>query len=248
VIPKLIHYTWVGPRPFPAEGKENLERWRALCPDYDFQFWTDANIDFSARFVREAYAAKAWNRVSNYVRMSALVRMGGIYLDHDVELRRPLDTLLANRCFLGFQTLDPDARDFVNGAVLGAEAGHPFIVRVRQELDAMDGRVDVASGSGPGLLSRIVREAGVVSPSNDVVEVAGITVYPPRTFYPYEWTETFSEAVVTPDTIAIHRWAHLWKKAPSFTAQLMRKANTGAVRLVPEVMFALNRWRNGRCH
>lgn len=244
MIPKIIHYVWVGPKPFPRDGRENLERWQKLCPDYQFRLWSEDNLDFSSRFVRQAYAAKAYNRVANYARMRALLDHGGIYLDHDIELLKPLDGLLDNRCFAGFQTLKPEVPDLVNNAVVGAEPGHPFIRSVLAALEAMDGRVNVASGSGPGLVSRLLRERGLTKPSSEIQQIDGVTLYPPRYFYPYEWTETFDPQCVTPDTVAIHRWAHLWRKQPGLTAIVKARALRLAVELAPELLFAHYRRQN----
>ncbi len=246
MIPKILHYVWVGPKPFPEDGRRNLESWQARCPDYELRLWSEDNIDFSARFVRQAYAAKAWNRVSNYVRMAALLKHGGIYLDHDIELRRSLDHLLGNAGFAGFQTLDPAATDIVNGALLAAVPRHPFVKRVMEALDRMDGRLDVGSGSGPGLISRLLRESGLKGPADEVVQCAGLTIYPPRYFYPYEWTETFSEDCVRPETVAVHHWAHLWKRNSSLPARIRRRLRGIALKAAPELMYSLNRELNRR--
>lgn len=245
-IPKIIHYVWVGPRPFPDDARAHLAAWKRLLPDYGFMAWTEANIDFSPRFLQGAYAVGAYNRVANYVRMAALARYGGVYLDHDVELLKPLDPFLGDGCFAGFQTMDANATDIVNVAVMGAAPGHPLILRALDALNAMDGGKDVGSGSGPGLFSRVLRELGPVAPQAEPLRFHDATLYPPRYFYPYEWFDEFSPDCVTADTVAIHRWAHTWKPDPTRWARLQRKAIRGLARLSAPAMAAWRRARNLR--
>src|SRR5882672_9752091 len=89
MIPKKIHYVWVGPKPIPGGARRFIAGWRALNPDYEIIRWDESNIDFSSPFVRSAYAVGAWNRVANYARADVLLKHGGVYLDTDIELRRP---------------------------------------------------------------------------------------------------------------------------------------------------------------
>src|SRR3989344_9254522 len=40
-IPRVVHYIWLGPKPFPQESVENVRTWMAKNPDWKFKFWTD---------------------------------------------------------------------------------------------------------------------------------------------------------------------------------------------------------------
>lgn len=222
MIPKLIHWVWVGPKPVPDKVRRLVDGWRALNPDYEIVLWNEANIDFSYRFVQAAYGVRAWNRISDFVRMWALARHGGIYLDTDIELRRPLDPLLNESCFLGFQ-LEERHPDWVNGAVLGAEPNHWFIQRLhRYFVERMHGWEEVGSFYGPGLITKLLLEEGLQQYSDEPQKVRDITIFPRRHFYPYSWTETFSESCVTPDTFAIHHWDESWAKGRSIPDRARR--------------------------
>lgn len=246
MIPKLVHYVWVGPNPYPEDARQRVEDWKRLLPDYRFMLWTEENIDFSPMFVRQAYGVRAYNRVANYARMAALETCGGIYMDHDVELLKPFGLLLRDSCFAGFQTMDPAATDQVNTAVFGAEPGHPFVRRVLAAMDAMDGTHEVGSGTGPGLMSRLLREAGDLIPRQEPTVLAGVTLYPPRYFYPYEWFKAFDPACVTSDTVAIHRWALTWKRSDKLVDLLKLKACLLITRLSPDLSVAYQRKRSLR--
>jgi hypothetical protein len=246
MIPKIVHYVWVGPKPFPADAQATTERWRRLLPGFEFRLWTEANIDFTPLFVRQAYGVRAYNRVANYARMQALTRFGGIYMDHDVELLQPLDPLLAHACFAGFQTADPTHKDQVNTAILGCEPGHWLAREMLAELDALDGSREVGSDTGPGLLTRVLTRKGPLVAQDAPFDFHGITLYPRRAFYPYEWFETFDPACIAPDTIAVHHWAHLWKRSPTLADRLKLKALRWATRLSPERMASRRRAENVR--
>ena len=94
-IPKIIHYCWFGGGPISAESQKCMESWKKYCPDYKIIEWNEQNFDISQnRYAQQAYEAKKYAFVSDYVRLAVLYEYGGIYLDTDVELVRPLDELL----------------------------------------------------------------------------------------------------------------------------------------------------------
>src|ERR1700722_6329965 len=40
-IPSIVHFIWIGPKPFPRESVENVRTWMGKHPDWTFYFWTD---------------------------------------------------------------------------------------------------------------------------------------------------------------------------------------------------------------
>src|SRR5262249_32174033 len=156
-----------------------VDNWRTLLPHWDFRFWNNSNIDFSSTYLRRAYAVRAWNRVSDYARMHALSTFGGIYLDTDVDLIRPLGPLLDRPAFLGFQVDDGQSQDLVNGAVLGSIPGHWLPSSIIEYFNKrLDGRIDTNSFSGPGLLTQMLRRRGLLTYSDMPLDIDGVTIYP----------------------------------------------------------------------
>lgn len=105
MIPKTIHYCWFGKTQKPDKFYEYLASWRKYCPNYEIQEWNETNFDIlENQYCREAYQAKKWAFVSDYARLKIIYQHGGIYLDTDVELLRPL-TLLVDQYggFVGWQ-------------------------------------------------------------------------------------------------------------------------------------------------
>ena len=153
MIPKKIHYCWFGKQPLPENMKSFIATWHNMCPDYEIIRWDERNFDVnnSIPFVREAYAHKKYAFVSDYVRLLALYKEGGIYIDTDVEIVKPLDIFLNNRFFTSVEYIEDNVRvlnvkkrlnpdgtkkhkdDIIIGigivsAFFGAEAKHPYIL------------------------------------------------------------------------------------------------------------------------
>lgn len=107
MIPKTIHYCWFGGNPLPDLAQKCIASWKKYCPDYEIIEWNESNFDINCcDYVREAYEAKKWAFVSDVARLYALVNYGGIYMDTDVEVLKPLNDLLAYEAVSGFETPD----------------------------------------------------------------------------------------------------------------------------------------------
>ena len=123
-IPKVIHYCWFGNGKMPAIAEKCIKSWKKNCPDYKIICWTEENFDLTQnRYMREAYEAGKWAFVSDFARLKILYDHGGVYLDTDVELIKPLDPLLEDGGFMGF-----DEKGIVaTGLGFGAEPGNEIV-------------------------------------------------------------------------------------------------------------------------
>ena len=124
LIPKKIHYIWIGGNPMPEEDKRNIESWRKYAPDYEIIEWNESNYDFSKHlYSYEALKNKQYMYATDYARKDILYQHGGIYLDTDVELVGSLDDLLYNEVFIGID----DGGQLNSGSGLGAVPNHPVM-------------------------------------------------------------------------------------------------------------------------
>lgn len=123
MINKTIHYIWVGKNPKPKEVIECINSWKKFAKDFEIIEWNEDNFDISSnKYMNEAYKMQKWAFVSDYIRLKVLYQYGGVYLDTDMELIKPIDNLLHNRAFAGFE----DA-DHIAAGIVGVEKNHLWI-------------------------------------------------------------------------------------------------------------------------
>ena len=96
MIPKILHYCWFGGNPLPELEQQCLASWHRHMPDWKYMRWDESNFDISAAplYVRQAYEARKFAFVSDYVRLWALEKFGGLYMDVDFMVYRPFDELM----------------------------------------------------------------------------------------------------------------------------------------------------------
>ena len=73
-------------------------------PDYEFILWDRKKFDInSTLWTKQAFEAKKYAFVADYIRLYALYNYGGIYLDTDVQVVKKFDDLLGLPYFIGTQ-------------------------------------------------------------------------------------------------------------------------------------------------
>ncbi len=119
MIPKIIHYVWVGNNPKPQFVLDCIATWKKHLPDYEIMEWGNECLNnINNTYVNEAYQNKKWAFVSDYIRLYALYQHGGIYLDTDVEVTQSFDRFLNLEFFSGYELYD--GKYFPITAAMGA--------------------------------------------------------------------------------------------------------------------------------
>ena len=222
MIPKIIHYCWLGNNPRSELNKKCLDSWHKVLPEYQIKAWDETNSPLNNTYCRAAYAQRLWSRLSNYVRLYALYTEGGIYLDTDVEVLKNFEPLLHHKCFVGFQQ-EEEQVDWVNNAVIAAQRGHPFIKRC---LDLTQ-EIFIETGEfyrSPTVTTNILKEMGLRE--YGLQDIEEVTIYPIEYFYPYPYFGQFSSECIKESTYCIHHWEATWVKKPRknlLLSRIMRK-------------------------
>ena len=142
MIPKTIHYCWFGQAEMPQAAKDCIASWHKYMPDWEYKLWNEDSFEVKmVPYTREAYEAKKFAFVSDYVRLKALEEEGGVYLDTDVEVFRPFDDLLGYSAFAGFEG---SKHKPMGTCVMASEAHGQWIAEI---LDAYQDRHFVVDGN-----------------------------------------------------------------------------------------------------
>ena len=88
----------------PQLAKDCINSWHKHMPDWEYKLWNEDNFAINeVPYTKEAYEVKKYAFVSDYVRLWALEREGGVYLDTDVEALKSFEDLLGFKAFAGFE-------------------------------------------------------------------------------------------------------------------------------------------------
>ena len=136
-IPKKIHYCWFGKNRKSSLIEHCIDSWRDILKDYEIIEWNEDNFNINSnQYVKEAYNAKKWAFVSDYVRLWVLKQYGGIYLDTDVEVFKSFDVFLKHGFFTGYEEYFNDV--FPVTAVMGAEQNHKLLAKLLSEYEHLN--------------------------------------------------------------------------------------------------------------
>lgn len=241
MIPKKIHYCWVGGNPIPDNLQKCIDSWKKYCPDYEIIRWDESNYDFSKnRYMWQAYTEKKWGFVPDYARLDIIYNEGGIYLDTDVELVKSLDSLLDDHAFVGCETVDSIAL----GLGFGAEKGNQVIKRMLDEYDTYDfvkSNGELNLKPSPEYQTEFFNRMGFES-GEKIQKIEEITIYPTQYFNPTDLNT--GKVNLCSETFSIHHYSASWlspkkKIRYSFHKFLNRLIGVKATDLIRTKIFHL---------
>ncbi|MBO5505840.1 MAG: glycosyl transferase [Clostridia bacterium] len=209
-IPKVIHYCWFGRGDMPKLAEKCIKSWKKFCPDYEIVCWNEDNFDINEnRYAREAYDAKKWAFVSDYVRLKVLYENGGIYLDTDVELIKPLDKLIEDGGFMGFD----DNGIVSTGLGFACEKGNDLVGRLLKDYEDTsfilpDGSYDITPC--PDRNTKTLIELGMDLENKNQIFM-GIKMLPEDYLCPVKYYTGKKE--ITKNTYSIHHFCASWTSA-----------------------------------
>ncbi len=206
-IPKIIHYCWFGGAEKPKLAQKCIKSWKKHCKGYELIEWSEKNFDISKAplYVRQAYEAKKWAFVTDYVRLFAMTQFGGIYMDTDVEVVKNLDKFLENRAFSGFEN-----ETMISTGIMASEKDFPLFCELLKYYDEAvfikdDGSYDVTTNVI--LITNLCLKHGLRQ-DNSFQVIDGFALYPKDYFCPKSWAT--HEIERTKNTVTIHHFAASW--------------------------------------
>lgn len=174
MIPKTIHYVWVGGSEIPKDLKRCINTWGEHLDDYEIIEWNEKNFDIMSHpFVEAAYKNKKWPFVSDYIRVWVLYNYGGIYLDTDNIVLDSFDKLLNDKVFVGFEN---DDHPFT--AAFGSVAKHPLLKEILDYYDSLtDYKFEFENNNTISVSDILINNYGCELGNKEQILKDGIHVY-----------------------------------------------------------------------
>lgn len=219
-IPKVIYYCWFGHNELPKLAQKCLKSWQKYCPDYEIVCINEDNFDIGQnRYAKEAYDAKKWAFVSDYARLKVLYEQGGVYMDTDVELLKPLDSLIEEYGFMGFD----DQGAVSTGLGFACEQGNPLVGALLADYDDLpfvlpDGSYDMMPC--PDRNTKTMQALGLDTTNTHQVFM-GIQMLPEDYLCPIKYYT--GKKVVTKNTYSIHHFSASWTSATAKRTRVVKR-------------------------
>lgn len=207
MIPKIIHYCWFGGNKKSKLIRKCMQSWQRFCPEYEIIEWNEENFDINCcEYVSQAYESKKWAFVSDYARFYALNKYGGIYLDTDVELIKPIDGFLANE-FTAFEKPNSVA----TGLIFACDKDNKLCAEMLRQYE----NDKFITDNGLNTKTVCTRVTEYLQSHGLVLDGAtqcidGLTVYDISYFNPYDLDS--GKINIKDNTVSIHHYAATWVK------------------------------------
>ena len=220
MIPHTIHYCWFGKGEMPQLANDCIASWHKYMPDWEFHLWNEDNFDVNTiPYTAEAYAAGKYAFVTDYVRLFALYTFGGVYMDTDVEILKPLDDLLHLSAFTGYE--GSKYKPPVTG-LMASEANGIWVAEQLQAYNDIhflqaDGSYDTTTNTQR--ISAIMQANGFVC-NGQKQQYKDITIFPSEYFCP---RQTTGEILLTNNTYCDHHFMGSWNNSSSGWKGSVRK-------------------------
>lgn len=204
-IPKIIHYCWFGGKEIPERECKCMKSWQKMLSDYQFMLWNEESFDInSTEWTKTAYEAKKYAFVSDYVRLWALNKYGGVYLDTDVKVLKSFDSLLNQDMFWCFEDV---AGEVVASCTFGAVHQHPFVQEILEYYNqTFDLSIIEKNEANVIIITEALKRKGLRTDGRSQ-KVDGIQIYSRDYFCPIDFWGNWHK---TDNTYSIHYFSASW--------------------------------------
>ena len=216
-----------------------IESWRKYLPDYEFKLWNEDNFDISSnQYVKEAYQAKKYAFVTDYVRLYALKEEGGIYMDTDVEVLKSFNDLLHHEAFSGFESPEYVPTGIMASVAHGEWVSEQIKFYNKRSFIKDDGSNDLTSNT-LFITDKMVN--GGFKLNNTLQIYKGMCFYPDEYFSPKRYGKTR----LTDNTYCIHHFAGSWN-SPGKRFKRWLTRNVLGENLTSSLVLIKKRFKNER--
>lgn len=208
MIPKRIYNIWLGDNPMPENRKKFIDNWKKINPDYEVITVSEKDVDIKKYpFIMSAVKYKKWAFASDMLRLVLIYENGGFYLDNDVELLKPLNSLEKFKSVWALENSDA-----INpGLIIGAEYKDKDIEEILNVYNKMiyvpgddDKYITV-----PIVTEHFLKKGFKIINKTQVLNNNNILILASKYFAPLHW---WGGGKVNEETIGIHHYDASWKK------------------------------------
>lgn len=196
-----------------------IDSWKKYLPEYELRLWNEDNYDIdSNKFVKEAYRNKKYAFVTDVVRLYALYNYGGIYMDTDVEVLRPLDDFLKYPAFSGFEV-----EEAIPTGIMGAENGSTW---AKRELDYYNDLSFIlpngAFNTKPNvqIITEHALTHGLIPNGQFQIVNDELAIFPKEYFCPKSYVD--GQIYLTDNSYTIHHFAGSWHNEDALLIKLKK--------------------------
>ena len=211
MIPRIVHYCWFGKGQKPELVEQCIASWHRCMPDWTYMEWSEDNFAIASAplYVRQAYEARKYAFVSDYVRLWALEQYGGVYLDVDFEVYKSFEPLLdcPQKAFVGKEGSKHQP------PMLGVMASEPHSRWVTTMLHTYDKREFVMSDGSYDMTTNVAYFAAA-----GVHKEEWVKIYPVTYFCPILTT---GEDVRNENTYCEHKGLHSWSEKENWKGKIL---------------------------
>lgn len=207
MIPKIIHYCWFGQNEMPELAHKCIASWKKHLPEYELKLWNEETFDLnSTPYTSEAYTARKFAFITDYVRLWALYNDGGVYMDTDVEVLKPLDQFLQYPAFSGFEDETHIPTGIMASEKNGKWAKEQLDYYTAKHFLLPDGSLDTTTNVI--IMCKLMGERGFILENSRQNFEGIIEIFPKDYFCPKSYVT--GKIDITPNTHTIHHFAGSW--------------------------------------
>lgn len=230
MIPKIIHLIWFGRNKYSPLCEFCINSWKEKLPDYKIMFWNEDSFDISSsRWVNEAYRQGKWAFVSDYVRLWALLKYGGVYMDTDIEVLKDFTEIInCNKYVSSFME-----SYLVGTPFIAAPPNNGFIRKLLEYYDKKSNEKEINFVMNPLIFTKLaIEEIGINYGQKEFFNNE-FSIYKMEYFLPYRKnilrrnTLNHKNYLLTINTYTIHHDMGSWSKRTKLNKLLL-----GVTRLV----------------
>lgn len=203
-----IYFVWVGDKEMPKFNKNCIKTWRLIKNCNIIKIGNECK-SINSRFLQWAFENKNYACASNYMRLYALYKKGGIYMDTDVEVIKDSD-IWRSDCFV----IGKEMPEWINNnLMISHRKGHKLLKIMIEKLDNWDFNniKEIEVETSVRLVTRCIQEFGYILNDNKKIDIIGnIQIYPEKVFSPKRFYEKFDHNCIKPETLAVHHFTKLW--------------------------------------